>query len=132
MYTSVGQNEWDSYRIKSRLNFHYMFMHFKCVQFVETKYVKYVHVFHNRVTIVHLTRNCSSIVYLTKNRTTIDEFVHLTNNRGVIDEYVHVTAIVGRLMNLFIWLTIVRRFWHTKDSCIFICCGILKRKFVIV
>ena len=83
-------------------------MHFKLVQFVQTKYVKYVHVTHNRVTIVLLTHNCFTIVYLTKKRITIDEFVHLTINRGVIVEYFHKTAIVRRLMNLFIWLTIVR------------------------
>ena len=101
MYTSVGQNELDSNRIK-------MFMHFKQVQFVQTKYVKYVHVTHNRVTIVLLTHNCSTIDYLTKKSITIDEFVHLINNRRVIVEYFHKTAIVGRLLNLFIWLTIVR------------------------
>ena len=89
-----------------------MHEHFKhacsCIQFVQAKYVKYVHVTHNRVTIVLLTHNCFTIVYLTKKRITIDEFVHLTHNRGVIVEYFHKTAIVRRLMNLFIWLTIVR------------------------
>ena len=106
VYKSVGQKELNSNRIRGRLNCHYMFMYF---EYVQTKYVKYVHVTHNRVTIVHLTHNCLTIVQLTKNRATIEEFVHLTNYRATIVEYVHVTAIVERLLKMFMRLTIVRR-----------------------